>query len=116
MAKKKKTPSDFQYEVALSFAGENRSYVEKVASVLRKKGIRVFYDGYEQVELWGKDLYAHLDDVYRNVAYYCVIFISRGYARKLWTTHERRSAQARAFRENREYILPARFDESAIPG
>jgi len=50
------------------------------------------------------------------VAYYCVIFISRHYSQKLWTNHERRSAQARAFRENREYVLPARFDDSAIPG
>jgi TIR domain len=117
MAKsKKKTPEDFQYDVALSFAGENRSYVEKVATALLKKGIRTFYDEYERVELWGKDLYAHLDDVYRNVAYYCVMFISRHYERKLWTNHERRSAQARAFRENREYVLPARFDSTAIPG
>jgi hypothetical protein len=45
-----------------------------------------------------------------------VIFASKSYARKVWTSHERRNAQARALRENREYILPARFDRTEIPG
>src|SRR5215475_8969259 len=107
---------DFEYDVCLSFAGENRSYVTRVATYLKAKGTRVFYDLYEQTQLWGKDLYAHLDDIYRNKARFCVMFISEAYGRKLWTNHERQSAQARAFRSNREYILPARFDATAIPG
>jgi hypothetical protein len=76
----------------------------------------VFYDDYEKVNLWGKDLYAHLDYVYSKAARYCVIFVSKAYAKKLWTNHERQSAQARAFQENQEYILPARFDSTPIPG
>lgn len=56
------------YDVTLSFAGEDRAYVEKVAAALYALGIRVFYDRYEQVDLWGKDLYTHLDDVYRKRA------------------------------------------------
>src|SRR5260221_859064 len=105
-----------EFDVCLSFAGENRVYVRKVADRLRNMGVRVFFDEYEEVGLWGKDLYEHLDDVYRNSARYCVIFASRHYARKVWANHERRSAQERALKENREYILPARFDNTAIPG
>jgi|RhiMetdeSRZDD1v2_1073273.scaffolds.fasta_scaffold77449_3 hypothetical protein len=107
---------DFEYDVCLSFAGENRSYVTRVAMYLKAKGVRVFYDLDEPTKLWGKDLYAHLDDIYRNKARFCVMFISEAYGRKLWTNHERQSAQARAFRSNQEYILPARFDDTAIPG
>ncbi len=112
----RKTDREYPYDVCLSFAGEERGYVERVARRLLARGVRVFYDEYEQVELWGKDLYAHLDDVYRNSARHCVIFASKAYATKLWSNHERRSAQARAFSENREYILPARFDKTDIPG
>ncbi len=108
--------SEFDYDVCLSFAGEDRPYVSQAADVLRSRGVRVFYDEYEQLDLWGKDLYVHLDDVYRNSARYCVLFASEHYASKLWTNHERHSAQARAFQENAEYILPARFDDTAIPG
>jgi hypothetical protein len=106
----------FYYDVALSFAGEDRKYVEEVAFVLHQLGVKVFYDNYHRVDLWGKDLYSHLDDVYRNKCRHCVIFISRFYSRKLWTNHERKSAQARAFRSRREYLLPARLDDTAIPG
>jgi hypothetical protein len=108
--------SDLEYDVCLSFAGEDRDYVSRVADHLRGAGIRVFYDEYETVELWGKDLYEHFDHIYREAAGYCVLFVSSAYAEKVWTNHERRSAQARALRENREYVLPARFDDTPIPG
>ena len=54
--------------------------------------------------------------MYRHAARYCVVFVSTRYSSKLWTNHERKSAQARAFGENREYILPARFDDTDVPG
>jgi TIR domain-containing protein len=106
----------FQFDVALSFAGEDRQYVDHIADSLRSKGVRVFYDRYEQATLWGKDLYEHLDYVYQRAARFYVLFASEHYARKVWTTHERKSAQARALRENEEYILPVRFDDTEIPG
>ena len=49
-----RSPSN--YQVALSFAGEQRSYVEQVAEHLKKRGIAVFYDDFETVNLWGKIL------------------------------------------------------------
>jgi hypothetical protein len=106
-----------KYHVTLSFAGEDRAYVEKVATRLADKNISVFYDKFEQVDLWGKDLYAHLSQVYKDQAHFTVMFISEAYKRKLWTNHERKSAQARAFAENQEYILPAYFDINVeVPG
>ena len=112
---KEKTKS-FEYDVCLSFAGEDRTYVRRVANHLKSKGIRIFYDEYEQVDMWGKDLYVHLDDIYRNTAKYCVLFASKHYAKKVWTNHERQSAQARAIEQHSEYILPAKFDDTPIPG
>jgi hypothetical protein len=112
----KRADANFDFDVCLSFAGEDREYVSQVADALRVRGVRVFYDGYNKASLWGKDLYEHLDYVYRLSARFCVIFISKYYADKLWTNHERRSAQSRAFSENKEYILPARFDDTEIPG
>jgi hypothetical protein len=104
------------YEVVLSFAGEDRKYAEAVAEYLKNNNVKVFYDKYEEVTLWGKDLTEHLDKVYRGSSRYCVMFISKNYANKVWTTHERRSALAKAIEEKEEYILPARFDNTEIPG
>ena len=44
------------------------------------------------------------------------MFCSQAYSEKLWTTHERRAAQARAFSDAGGYILPAKFDDTEIPG
>lgn len=106
----------FDFDVALSFADEDRSYVNEVATYLSKMDYRVFYDLHSLISSWGKDLYSYLDEIYRKKARYSVVFISKHYKKKLWTNHERKSAQARAFKENYEYILPVRFDNTEIPG
>ena len=105
-----------EYDIALSFAGEDREYVEKVANSLKSRNVNVFYDKFEEANLWGKDLYTYLIDIYQNKARYTVIFASKVYGEKLWTKHERQAAQARAFKDAEEYILPARFDDTEIPG
>jgi hypothetical protein len=110
------TGDDYTYDVALSFAGEDRDYVERVARALDALGIRHFYDFDERVKLWGKDLYEHLTDVYNRDARFMVMFISAHYAKKKWTRVERRAGQAREFENATEYILPARFDDTTIPG
>jgi hypothetical protein len=109
-------PKVFDYDVAFSFAGEDRAFVGQVADVVQAYGIKVFYDAYEQHTLWGRDLYSHLDEVYRTRSRHCVMFLSKHYARKLWTSHERRSAQARALLGREDYILPVRFDDTDIDG
>lgn len=105
-----------KFDIALSFAGEDRDYVDKVAMLLRQKGISVFYDLFEDANLWGKNLYDYLSDIYQNQARYTILFISDHYNKKLWTNHERQAMQARAFQESEEYILPVKFDDTKIPG
>ena len=105
-----------KYDVAFSFAGEDRVYVEQVANELINKKISVFYDKFEEAELWGKNLYTHLIDIYQNKATYTVIFVSSDYAKKNWCNHELKSAQAKAFEENSDCILPAKFDDTVIDG
>ncbi len=104
------------YDVAISFAGEDRGVAKEIADGLRDNGKKVFYDEYEKATLWGRDLYSHLSNVYKNKARYCVIVISSYYVEKLWTRHELRAAQARAFEENSDYILPLRIDDTDVEG
>ena len=104
------------YEVVLSFAGEQRPYVEAVAALLQIHGVTCFYDNYEIHTLWGKNLVEHLQQVYGGTARFCVMFISQAYADKVWPTHERRSAFDAAIQRRTEYILPVRFDQTVVPG
>jgi hypothetical protein len=106
----------YDFDVALSYSGEDRSYVNEVANLLRKKGVSVFYDEFFTAELWGQDLYVYLDTVYRERSRFTVVFISRSYVSKPWPSHERQSAQARALNELGPYLLPVRLDNSILPG
>lgn len=106
----------YSYDIAVSFANEDRRIVESYCRILSSRGLKVFYDMFEQTNLWGTNLYDKLDEVYRTKALFCVLFISQHYAIKVWTNHERKSAQARALKENREYVLPVRLDDTEIPG
>lgn len=107
-----------EYDVALSYASEDGDYVAKVAAALKERNITVFdYRDEEQaVATWGMDLYQCLSDIYSKLARYTVAFISEHYVKKGWTTHEMQSAQASAFFAQRPYILPARFDNTEMPG
>lgn len=104
------------YDIALSFAGEDRDYVERVATLLREAGINVFYDKFETANLWGRNLADHLGEIYGKRSRFVVMFISKYYPTKSWPTHERQNAQARAIQENKVVLLPARFDDTEIPG
>jgi hypothetical protein len=102
--------------VAISFAGEQRAEAGAIAECLQRATIKVFYDKYEQANLWGKDLFEHLSDVYQQKARFCLMLVSAPYAEKVWTSHERKNAQARALVQKAEYILRVRFDDTEIPG
>src|SRR5579859_6739104 len=106
----------WRWDVALSFAGAQRDYVEQVAAALKEQGLRCFYDADEQIGLWGKYLAEELPTVYGEQAAAVVVFISAEYAERDWTQLERRAALSRAVRERREYVLPARFDDTPLPG
>ena len=105
-----------EYDVALSFAGEDREYVEQVAEHLVGLDVKVFYDQYETAELWGEDLAVHLGNVYSRDSHFVVMFASRHYAEKAWPNHERQHALARNLKGQTGRILPVRIDDSEIPG
>ena len=110
------TEKHYSYDVAISYAGEDRNYAHALAEALKAQGISVFYDRYEKATLWGKNLYNYLSDLYQNQARYCIMLLSAQYAQKVWTTHEREAAQNRAVQEYKDYILPIRLDTTDLPG
>jgi hypothetical protein len=107
---------DYEYEVAISFAGEDRKIAKELAEKLKNNNIKVFFDEYEEAKLLGENLYEHFTEIYSNKSRFCVMLISTHYRQKAWTNHERKSAQDRAFKESKAYILPVRLDQTPIPG
>jgi hypothetical protein len=109
----------YAYEVALSFAGEDRAFADAVAKGLRDSGIRVFYDDFYAEDLWGEDLAVKLREVYHGSSQFCIMIISKHYVDKIWPSHERQQAIERMIREKgKAYVLPVRLDgfEGDVPG
>ncbi len=110
------TPGEYEFDVAISFAGSERELAEALAEIVQAAGYRVFYDDFYPEMLWGKDLPVFFDEIYRNRSRFCVIFVSAEYLQRMWTDHERKSAVARQLEERSEYILPIKVDDSELPG
>lgn len=108
--------SAFDFDVALSFAGEDREVARVIGEIAQANGLRVFVDEFYVQELWGRNLVEELEDIYARRAHYCLILISEAYCRKPYTNAERRFALDRAIREREEYILPVVLDDSWPPG
>lgn len=106
----------FEYDVALSFAAEDKSVAEEFARLLRAKGMQVLFDESQAVELGGSDFVTHIAELCRTKARYCVLLISQHYPLKRWTKAERADAQNHALRDADEYILPMQLDSSEVTG
>lgn len=107
----------YDYDAAISFAGEDREFARYIADALAGR-FRVFFDEFEKAELWGSDLTDTLPQKY-IASRYCVILQSNEYLEKAWTTLER---QAIIFeflrRRGSDFVLPIRVGgcTKSIPG
>lgn len=114
---REKPKPPFRFDVAISYATPEKDYADKLAKQVRESGFNVFYDDFYPEQLWGKELASFFDRVYRKESRFCVMFVSNQFAQRMWTTFERRSAQARAIEEKgNEYILPIRIDDTDLEG
>lgn len=108
--------TDYEFDIAVSFAAEDRDYVAAVVEKLKDRDVNVFYDLDHTAEMWGEDLVAFLQEIYGRRARYAIFFVSRHYLERVWTRHERQSAQDRALQQSSPYILPVRLDDTELPG
>jgi hypothetical protein len=106
----------YDYDVAVTFAGEDRQFVLDVVRHVTDAGYKIFYDQDEQVTLWGEELTEYFPKIYEDRSKYAVMFVSRYNAAKPWTRLERRSVLVRALNQATPYLLPVRLDATELPG
>ena len=105
----------YEYDLFLSFAGEQRELVEALLHKIRKvdRNISVFYD--KEQNLLGRDVERLFYSVCSRRSRFFVPVISRDYKRKIWPRHELRTALTRAVKaRGYEYILPLRYDDTPL--
>ncbi len=106
-----------RFLVALSFAGENRDYVEKVAVQLTKYLGKdtVFYDKFFEGELARPNLDIYLQSIYHEQSKLIVVFLCDKYEEKIWCGLEWRAIRDLINKREKD-IMPLRFDDVNISG
>lgn len=83
------------YDVALTFAGEDRAYAQELYDALEDDGHAVFYDFAEQHRIIGEDVEAYLAPIYASGSRYVVAILGPMYGSKRWTLFESEQYQPR---------------------
>lgn len=109
-----------RFQVALSFPGEQRSYVLEVAQLLTNRlgEHAVFYDDWYKHELARPNLDTYLQRIYHQETQLLVPFLCADYEKKEWCGLEWRAIRdliKQNYRQD-EDIMPLRFDDTQIDG
>lgn len=105
-----------QFEIALSFPGEKRSYVSAVAEALKSSGSNVFYDKDFEPELARPNLDLLLQRIYHDNSQLIVVFICAEYESKEWCGLEWRAIRDLLKKGRNEDIMILRFDTDETSG
>ena len=109
------TLNDRIYDLAVSFAGEHRDYVEQTVRACDKLGLHVFYDRDMNNEWWGKNFIREQRKVYGSQTRYFVPFISTEYLSKPITMDEFSAAMMTAVKQGDGYVLPVLIGDVQVP-
>ena len=79
---------DKEYDVALSFAGEDRKYAEKLFNYLSDEEFSVFYDFNEGSRMLAENVEDFLRPIYESEARFVVAVLGATYGVRRWTVFE----------------------------
>ncbi|CAM2149569.1 TIR domain-containing protein [Pararobbsia alpina] len=103
------------WDLAISFAGENRELAKYVADKLKEMDVSVYFDEDYEVAILGKKLSDEFETVFGKSAKYVVCFLDKHHRAKIWPTFER---DVFARRVEDQAVIPIYLDDEkfvAIP-
>lgn len=104
----------YKYDVALSFAEEDKNIAEAIGKALKDLDIK-YYLFYEENN-WGKPLKKLTWDIYHKQSRLALVLISKHYPQKRWAKEEWEVIQTVLKRENTPYLIPVRIDNTELDG
>jgi TIR domain len=110
------TPDAYEFDIVVSFAGEDREFVAEAVDQLEAASVRVLCDSNFSLDVRNEGLRKYLDEAYLRKSRYTVIFISRFYAARMWRQRERRDALIAASGRSGNRVLPIRLDDTTLSG
>jgi len=107
------TDKDYEFDIAISFAGENRELARLIAGQLESLDCSVFFDERYEANYLGAALHKHFEEVFRNRSRLVVCLLDKHHLEKIWPTFEREAFTPRIAEEA---VVPIFLDDTAFPG
>ena len=104
---------EYAYDIALSFAGENRELARHIANQLGHLDVRVFFDEHFETNFLGKTWSNQFKEIFGETSRFVVCLLDAHHKNKLWPTFERDCFNPRVPAEE---VFPIFLDDTAFPG
>jgi hypothetical protein len=99
--------NNYQYDVALSFAEEDRDIALLLSQALNQESLTVYYYPDKAEATWGANLETKLKEIYKEKARYAIVILSEKYFEKKYAAVEFAAIQQRmAMEKDAVYMLP----------
>lgn len=104
---------EYEFDFALSFAGENRQLAEMVANQLEMLDCAVFYDAWFEANYLGKAWHKSFTQIFSEQARFVVCLLDKNHAEKIWPTFERECFTPRIAEAA---VIPIYLDDTPVAG
>lgn len=104
---------DYEFDFAISFAGENRELARAIAAQLDTMDCAVFFDEYFEANYLGQAWRKKFAEIFGSDSRFVVCLLDKHHVDKIWPTFEREHFAPR-IRE--ETVIPIFLDDTPVPG
>lgn len=104
---------EYLYEIAISFAGENRELARFIAQNLEKLDVTVFFDEQFEANFLGKAWTKEFAKIFGEKSKYVVCLLDHHHEKKIWPTFEREHFAPRIAEES---VIPIYLDDTKFVG
>ncbi len=109
----RESSKDYEYDFAISFAGENRELARCLARNLEILDARVFFDEYFETNFLGRTWSNEFKRIFANDSRLVICLLDKYPKEKLWPTFERECFQPRVQEGD---VIPIYLDDTIFPG
>lgn len=105
----------YKYDIAISYANEQKDYVSRIYKLLELKGLSVYFAPAYQEELTGTDMTKEFYSIFHDQCLLIAAFVSDEYLQRKWTMAEAAIGLMRSREEKRNCLIPTYWGDARLP-
>lgn len=104
---------DFEFDFAISFAGENRELAKLITDLLNVLDCTVFYDAYFEANYLGQAWSKQFNEIFSSKSRLVICLLDKFHSEKIWPTFERDCFRPRIQNAS---VIPIYLDDTKFVG